>query len=280
MIVINKREEQPGELEAWLQENEVEVQQKLASANTTGTKMWNEFTEKEDFPKDELRQALLEDQGYICCYCGFPVNNNGQECVIEHFKPKSKSEFKNLTFDYTNLFASCKGGSKNIVHIKQQDDTIDSIAAFYDIPQNYLFDRVGDFDSIPVNKPVIIKKVVGNEEQHCDCLKGSKELNIDLINPDNFPVFHFSHDGEVNCNEDDEGSKEDLRKLGLNSNFELSYLRHLHYEHSLDLFRTLRKNDPESFSHKFRLLKQKYYQKDQMLRHKAFFFIYKSIWGN
>ncbi|MEM7557186.1 MAG: retron system putative HNH endonuclease [Cyanobacteria bacterium P01_A01_bin.84] len=55
--------------------------------------------------KNELYQALLAEQGYICGYCGIPISR--KKCHIEHFRPKSK--YRHLTFEYTNLIASCQG---------------------------------------------------------------------------------------------------------------------------------------------------------------------------
>lgn len=64
--------------------------------------------------KEELRQSLLSEQGYICCYCmkRIPekVTNNGvvsYEMKIEHFQ--SQTEFPNLLLSYTNLLGACKG---------------------------------------------------------------------------------------------------------------------------------------------------------------------------
>jgi uncharacterized protein (TIGR02646 family) len=64
--------------------------------------------------KDELRLALLTEQGYLCCYCmrriQAPVES---KMKIEHFKAFSifdgTNGNPNLTLDYMNLLASCKG---------------------------------------------------------------------------------------------------------------------------------------------------------------------------
>lgn len=53
-----------------------------------------------------LRKQLLEEQGYICCYCMGRIEERTSK--IEHFKPQSK--FRNLQINYTNLFIACKGG--------------------------------------------------------------------------------------------------------------------------------------------------------------------------
>jgi len=53
-----------------------------------------------------LKQSLLEEQGYICCYCEQRVS----ECDshMEHFRPRSKLEYEHLQLDYSNLHASCQ----------------------------------------------------------------------------------------------------------------------------------------------------------------------------
>lgn len=53
--------------------------------------------------KKELKNALLEEQGYICCYCNRQIS--GEDSHIEHFKPQS--DYQELALDYNNLHASC-----------------------------------------------------------------------------------------------------------------------------------------------------------------------------
>lgn len=66
------------------------------------TPNWKAFTQS---VKNEVYESLLKEQGYICCYCSRPISR--KQCHIEHFKPKSV--YKHLTFNYTNLIASCQG---------------------------------------------------------------------------------------------------------------------------------------------------------------------------
>lgn len=56
--------------------------------------------------KDELRQSLLEEQGYICCYCGSKVAF--ENSIIEHLK--SRHNFAELQLNYDNMMISCDGG--------------------------------------------------------------------------------------------------------------------------------------------------------------------------
>ena len=58
--------------------------------------------------KDELRQALADEQGYLCCYCLSRIEANAQRMKIEHWKPQSVEPTQAL--EYRNLLAVCKGG--------------------------------------------------------------------------------------------------------------------------------------------------------------------------
>lgn len=55
--------------------------------------------------KCALKQALIEEQGYLCCYCECRISDVTSH--IEHFKPKGKPTYASLQLDYENLFASC-----------------------------------------------------------------------------------------------------------------------------------------------------------------------------
>jgi uncharacterized protein (TIGR02646 family) len=55
--------------------------------------------------KRELHDALLREQGYICCYCGMRITTESSH--IEHLKPQSTPD-PDLSVEYTNLLASCQ----------------------------------------------------------------------------------------------------------------------------------------------------------------------------
>jgi uncharacterized protein (TIGR02646 family) len=59
--------------------------------------------------KADVHEALLEEQGYICCYCGRRVNTG--ESHIEHLVPRKLCRGREL--DYTNMLASCEGGTRD-----------------------------------------------------------------------------------------------------------------------------------------------------------------------
>jgi uncharacterized protein (TIGR02646 family) len=58
--------------------------------------------------KEQLRQNLLSEQGYICCYCMKRIpESNPPNLKVEHFCCQADNEHLQLT--YSNLFASCTG---------------------------------------------------------------------------------------------------------------------------------------------------------------------------
>lgn len=100
-------------------------------------------------PKIKLRQRLLEDQGYICCYCGRRIEND-KHTKIEHIKCQENN--KDLALCFENMLASCDGGEqdrenrvrpKHKVHcdakkenddipISPLDETIEDYLMFFD----------------------------------------------------------------------------------------------------------------------------------------------------
>jgi uncharacterized protein (TIGR02646 family) len=55
--------------------------------------------------KTAVLLALLEEQKFVCVYCGAAITTAWRSAHIEHFWPSSK--FLTLRFDWSNLFASC-----------------------------------------------------------------------------------------------------------------------------------------------------------------------------
>lgn len=79
--------------------------------------IYNDFKEKtikgcESNESGNLRKQLLEEQGYVCCYCLSRISCSDSK--IEHFR--SQENHKDLRIDYKNLFISCKGGVPGNLH--------------------------------------------------------------------------------------------------------------------------------------------------------------------
>ena len=63
--------------------------------------------------KRQLREALLIEQGHLCCYCQQRIENE-EKTVIEHFYPRNganKAVGLAKMFDYDNLHVACDGGA-------------------------------------------------------------------------------------------------------------------------------------------------------------------------
>ena len=94
--------------------------------------------------KDDLRNKLLEEQGFICCYCMDRVEFKNSK--IEHFKPRSIHRDKQL--DYSNLFIAClggEGGSKNKQHCdtKKGQSELNSIYLLSNIEKELEYKKDG-----------------------------------------------------------------------------------------------------------------------------------------
>jgi uncharacterized protein (TIGR02646 family) len=57
--------------------------------------------------KEELRKALVSEQGGLCCYCCGRISPDKEGMNIEHWKSQKKHKENQLA--YWNLLASCKG---------------------------------------------------------------------------------------------------------------------------------------------------------------------------
>jgi uncharacterized protein (TIGR02646 family) len=88
-----------------------------AQANENWQPTWDTLRGSE---KSEVHQSLLQEQGYICCYCGMRIDLNTSH--IEHFKPRK--HFPELALDYSNFLSSCPGeGQDNAGGLLQNPDS-------------------------------------------------------------------------------------------------------------------------------------------------------------
>ncbi|TAE19643.1 MAG: TIGR02646 family protein [Bacteroidetes bacterium] len=93
------------------------VAQSLKSKNLQSkqAEVWEKFKKPKE-PKNTIKQLLIEEQGYICCYCQQRIDK-GETTQIEHLVARAVDARK--MFDYDNLLACCKGGESE----RQTDKT-------------------------------------------------------------------------------------------------------------------------------------------------------------
>ncbi len=56
--------------------------------------------------KTALKASLMQEQGWICCYCERRLEDNDSH--IEHLRPRSKPQFAAAELEYSNLLCSCQ----------------------------------------------------------------------------------------------------------------------------------------------------------------------------
>lgn len=69
--------------------------------------------------KEEVKFSLMQEQGYICCYCERRLTDDDSH--IEHFNPRSNNAVNPL--DYANILCSCQnqleqGEPRHCGHLK------------------------------------------------------------------------------------------------------------------------------------------------------------------
>lgn len=99
---------------------------KINKGNEPAT--WTQKKETPDFtqyePTDDLRNALLKEQGFICAYCmrEIPTKDKGvkETSKIEHVK--SRKDRPDLQLDYNNMVICCPGYLNADAHCDKSKD--------------------------------------------------------------------------------------------------------------------------------------------------------------
>ena len=61
--------------------------------------------------KQALREALVKEQGHLCCYCMARIHPAQDGMKVEHWAAQSTSSGQDMA--YSNLLGACRGGEKN-----------------------------------------------------------------------------------------------------------------------------------------------------------------------
>ena len=88
--------------------------------------------------KNELRESLINEQGYVCCYCLKRIPENKADLhhtKIEHFK--CQDNYAELDLEYTNLHLACRGNQGKTEKLQ----TCDTAKANKDIMSFSLIDN-------------------------------------------------------------------------------------------------------------------------------------------
>ena len=80
----------------------------VALENWTAANPAATFATLDNSLKKNVKESLLSEQHFVCCYCENEINPNNSH--IEHLRPQSK--YPNEQLDYENLMASCEANNR------------------------------------------------------------------------------------------------------------------------------------------------------------------------
>jgi uncharacterized protein (TIGR02646 family) len=66
----------------------------------------------------DLRQALVSEQGFLCCYCMSRIEPD-ERMKVEHWVPQSGD--RDCDLDYRNLLGACRGGEGEVPWLQHCD---------------------------------------------------------------------------------------------------------------------------------------------------------------
>lgn len=123
----------PNDFLRWKEVNIAQIQLYTDNKEKTGNDLWGILPSslskdevENDYSKELLRESLLKDQFYLCCYCNDTIKGEPLDTKVEHFLPKET--YKEKAFEYENLFAACNGGER----VKPVELSCDSIKGYKD----------------------------------------------------------------------------------------------------------------------------------------------------
>ena len=116
-------------------------------------------------PKDDIRESLLREQGYLCAYCMRRIDKDHMK--IEHWFPQNRLSGDQAKMDYKNMLASCEG---HIEGSRDKDETCDT-------HKKEKIIKIDPRDRSSVNQ---IKYKSRSGEIYADSPELEKDLNVTL----------------------------------------------------------------------------------------------------
>jgi uncharacterized protein (TIGR02646 family) len=109
----------PQAFEEWKTKKKLRAVDIASKKQPEPKEYWEKFR-KSGVIRADLEKQLIEEQGFICCYCQIGLEGNSHKyehstIVFEHIFPKSI--YPARIFDYDNLLLSCDGGKSSGIDI-------------------------------------------------------------------------------------------------------------------------------------------------------------------
>ena len=134
-----------------------------------------------DSEKGNLRKQLLEEQGYVCCYCMSPISCKNSK--IEHYKPQTK--YRSLQIDYQNLFVSCQGGEG----LRKKEQFCDTYKGEDELLHIHLLQNIESSVKYQNEKRCCISIVSDNREIDRE-LNGVLNLNANILKENRYQEYN------------------------------------------------------------------------------------------
>ena len=103
---------------------------------------WDDFDGKPI--KQVVKRALLNEQGYLCCYCEDRVDE--EHGHIEHLKPRE--HYKESALNYENLLYSCrempKGVPSTCGHARKHNEPVPVSPLNPDCESRFIYNEIGE----------------------------------------------------------------------------------------------------------------------------------------
>ncbi|MFR9545694.1 MAG: retron system putative HNH endonuclease [Rikenellaceae bacterium] len=170
--------EAPKSLERWKTSNK--------------TKTYSDLGKEQPEIKSQLKQQLIEEQKYICCYCEREVDVDISH--IEHFEPQSIVPKRQL--DYTNMLISCCDTvtcghiKKSVLDPKLISPTeVDSLSHFAFGVEGSIIgtDERGEFtiNTLNLNSETLKQQRKTLIDTFVECTRGGYDYIADYLTEDN-----------------------------------------------------------------------------------------------
>ncbi|MEO0043858.1 MAG: hypothetical protein RL329_3306 [Bacteroidota bacterium] len=115
-----QKQASPIDFETWKAQKKQRASDLVKIRDLTALKLKERWDKLKSKPLifNILRENLLQEQGYLCCYCQQKISLEAKTMVIEHLLPRVTEP--TLLFEYNNLLASCLGGKQGDDEVTQQ----------------------------------------------------------------------------------------------------------------------------------------------------------------
>ncbi len=169
---------------------------------------WNDFINNN--VSRHFKTFLAENQGFLCCYCGSPINKP-YHVDIEHLRAREIAPTE--MFDCDNLFASCSSNEHSQEYKVNEEDVSrfdKNVSAFisyleeryFSSSQNltWLNQRLNQWQPITTLKKMatgVRIRLVANNKNICNNAKGNKSIPFNLSDTLLNSFFEYDNDGTI-----------------------------------------------------------------------------------